>query len=946
MLKVSLFIPSQVMFIGLGVIAYQEHFALMITITKKFFTKSTGILTKVIFQLVTFSILTFSTQAFSNQISQAQIEQFKKLPPSQQEMLAKSMGVDINAIKGQLSGKNDAGQQTENTPIYPRGTQFDLQGNPIEQAEEELEEDFEQVKLLKPFGYDVFANSPQTFAPTMDIAIPDGYIVAPGDRISIQVFGKESHEFELEVNREGQIVFPSHGPFAVSGLSYSEMKRLLIAKIKEKILGVDVVIGMASLRSMRVFVLGGAHKPGSYNLSSLSSITHAIFAAGGISDIGSLRSIQLKRAGVLIKTLDLYDLLIQGDSSNDVLLQSGDVVFIAPVGRTVSIDGEVRRPAIYELAKGDNFANVLTMAGGLLPSAYAKSTIIERYNQNNLRSVVNIDFTNPQQLSSKAQAGDFVRVMKAADMFSQSVTLIGALTRPGKYQWQQGQRVIDLLPSVNSHVLANADLNYSLIIREIDLARNIEVLQFGLAKAITDPDSDDNLLLQANDKLLVFSRVSKLSENSLSLDKLAYTQEELFKKEQQLAKDKFKTKQFWQKYDHSNNLVEMEEDETAKLVNQSIVQMSGGKIEEEIDIKELALFSRQRLLLPIIQKLRNQGGSGLPIQLIEVDGSVKFPGVYPLARNGRIDDLIAAAGGLDESAYLARAELTRNQIRDQLVSKRSISVDLSAALQGEETDNILLQSKDRLNIHQIPAWSENHVVELRGEFVFPGKYTIRRGENLSDLIAKAGGFTHFAHQEGSVFTRVKLQELELQNLIKLAGDLRVEMASKSLSDSNYSQSYNEVQAMLEDLTKLQPVGRLVLNLPKVVKDNDYDILLEDGDVLYVPTLKNSVNVIGQVQVTSSHIFDKSLTAHDYLAQSGGSKKRADEDRVYIIAANGSIKLMESSNWFASNAGDNMQPGDTVVVPLDSEYMNNLTLWTSATTIMYNTAVAIAAISGI
>lgn len=899
-----------------------------------------------IFVLFSFS----SSNSLAAQVSQAQIEQFKKLPASQQQSLAKSMGIDINAINGQLSGKDRESQLTENSQHYPRGTRFDQDGNPVqginEQDAGEQEENFEQVKELKPFGYDVFANSPQTFAPTMDIAIPAGYIIAPGDRISIQIFGKENNELALEVNREGKIVFPSHGPFIVAGLSFTEMKRLLVAKIKKKIIGVDVVIGMASLRSMRVFVLGSAHKPGPYNLSSLSSITHAIFAAGGISDIGSLRNIQLKRAGKLIKTLDLYDLLIEGDSSSDVLLQSGDVVFIAPVGRTVSIEGEVRRPAIYELATDDDFASVLAMAGGLLPSAYAKSTIIERYNQNNLRSVVNIDFTNAKQLSSKAQAGDFVRVMKAADMFSQSITLIGALTRPGKYQWQQGQRVTDLLPHVNSHLLANADLNYSLIIREIDLARNIEVLQFGLAKAITNPESEDNLVLQANDKLLVFSRESKLADNDLSLDLLAYTQEELFKKEQQLAKDKFKTKQFWEKYDHSNKLVEMEVDETAKRVNRSIVQMSGGEIEEDVNIKELALFSRQRLLQPIIQKLKNQGGSGQPIQLIEVDGSVKFPGVYPLAKNGRVDDLIAAAGGLNESAYLARAELTRNQVRSQFVDKRSISVNLTAALQGQTNDNILLQSKDRLNIHQIPAWSENHVIELRGEFVFPGKYTIRRGENLSDLIAKAGGFTRFAHQEGSVFTRIKLQALELQNLIKLSDDLRIEMASKSLSDSNYSQSYSEVQAMLQDLTKLQPVGRLVLNLPKVVKDNDYDILLEGGDVLYVPTLKNSVNVIGQVQVTSSHIYDKSLTAQNYIAQSGGSKKRADEERVYIIAANGSIKLMDSSNWFASNAGNNMKPGDTVVVPLDSEYMNNLTLWTSATTIMYNTAVAIAAISGL
>jgi len=923
-------------------------FALMIMITKKFFNKLTQLLTKFTFHFVAFSILIFSTQAMSYQVSQTQIDMFTKLSPSQQQALAKSMGIelgDINKIKGQLSGEGSESQLTENSQRYPRGTQFDLEGNPV-LNEEEQEDDFEQIKELKPFGYDVFANSPQTFAPTMDIAIPADYIIAPGDQISIQVFGKESKELELEVNREGQIIFPSFGPFAVAGLSFVEMKGLLISKIKEKIIGVDVAIGIASLRSMRIFVLGDAYKPGPYNLSSLSSITHAIFAAGGISDIGSLRNIKLKRAGKLVKTLDLYDLLIQGDSSNDVLLQSGDVVFIAPVGKTISIDGEVRRPAIYELVAEDDFANVLTMAGGLLPSAYAKSTIIERYNQNNLRSVVNIDFTNAKQLSSKAQAGDFVRVMKAADMFSQSITLIGALTRPGKYQWQQGQKVTDLLPHVKSHLLASADLNYSLIIREIDLAGRIEVLQFGLAKAITNPESEDNLLLQANDKLLVFSRVAKLDENNLSLDMLAYTQEELFNKEKQLAKENFKTKQFWEKYDHLNKLAEINVDETSKLINQSIVQMSGGEVEEEINIKKLALFSRQRFLLPIIQKLKNQGGSGQPIQLIEIDGAVKFPGVYPLARNGRIDDLIAAAGGLNESAYLARAELTRNQVRNQLVSKHSISVNLTAALQGEENENVLLQSKDRLNIHQIPAWSENHVIELRGEFVFPGTYTIRRGESLSDLIEKAGGFTRFAHQEGSVFTRIKLKELELQNLIKLAGDLRIEMASKSLSDSNYSQSYSEVKTMLEDLTKLQPVGRLVLNLPKVVKENDYDILLEDGDVLYVPTMKNSVNVIGQVQVTSSHIYDKNLTAQDYLAQSGGSKKRADEERVYIIAANGSIKLMESSNWFASHAGNNMKPGDTVVVPLDSEYMSNITLWTSATTIMYNTAVAIAAISGI
>ncbi|GAA6170916.1 SLBB domain-containing protein [Colwellia sp. KU-HH00111] len=896
---------------------------------------------------VTF-LVSFLTPTYAVQVNQAQIEQFKKLPFAQQQALAKSMGVDISAFTNQLSTSNPS-VPTQLEPVsFPRGTQFDQQGNIVEQEEQVKEDKFDEVKELVPFGYDVFANSPYTFAPTMDIAIPSHYIVGPGDNISIQVFGKESSEFSLEVNREGQVVFPQHGPFNVAGLTFTEMKALLSAKIKERIIGVDVVISMASLRSMRVFVLGDAHKPGPYRLNSLSSITHALFAAGGISDIGSLRNIQLKRAGKLITTLDLYDLLIHGDSSDDVLLQSGDVVFVPAVGQTVAIDGEVRRPAIYELKHGDDFAQVHTMAGGLLPSAYAQSTIVERYNRENLRTVLNVDFTNAKQLSAKVQGGDFIRVLKAADKFAESVTLIGAIARPGKYQWQKHQKISDLLPGVNSHLLANADLNYSVLIREIDIARNIEVHQFSLANAISSPQSKDNITLQANDKVLIFSQVEKSSDNSLLLDNLAYTQEQLTINEQKLAKKKFNEKLFWLEYGDAEKLAQLDKAQTIdeELINQSIVQISGGEVEQSVDISALALFSRQRLLLPIIQKLKHQGAAGQPIQLVEIDGSVKFPGVYPLAVNGRIVDLITAAGGLDESAYLARADIARSQHSQQQASKESLSIDLAAALTGDQSHNVLLQSKDRLNIHQIPAWSENHVVELRGEFVFPGKYTIRRGERLSDLIEKAGGFTPFAHQQGSVFTRLKLKELERQNLHKLASDLRIEMASKSLSDKSYSQSYQDVQKMLQDLTKLQPVGRLVLDLPKIVADNNYDVLLESGDVLYVPTMKNSVNVIGQVQVASSHIYDDSLTAQDYLLQSGGSKKRADEDRIYIISANGRINLIQGDNWFSSDASEQVKPGDTVVVPLDTEYMDNISLWTSATTIMYNTAVAIAAISGI
>jgi len=870
----------------------------MITHSKSYITKFLSVFTFALF-ISSLSAVIFNTQAIAAQVSQAQIEQFKKLPASQQQALAKSMGVDLNGIKKQMSGGGNIQANDQVTPVYPRGTQFAESVRP-----ESMAKPVKTKSKLTPFGYDVFANSPSTFAPSRDIAIPEGYILGIGDRISIQVFGKENMELELDINREGKVVFPSHGPFSIAGLSFAEMKKLLSSKIKEKIIGVDVVIGMASLRSMRVFVLGDAYKPGPYTLSSLSSITHALFAAGGISNIGSLRNIQLKRAGKLVTTLDLYDLLIKGDSTNDLLLQSGDVVFIPSVSKKVSISGLVTRPAIYELAPGDTFDSVLKMAGGALPSAHLKYTELKRYSKNSYRRAINIDLSDRSISDDFVFAGDEItvkqteflrtpKIMPVAD----SITLIGAVNKPGKYQWQAGQKVADFLPQIDTHILANADLQYAVVVREINNAREIEVLQFSLAKALQDKNSKQNILLQPKDMVLVFSNVTDVAEAS-----------------------------------------------KAKAAAADIDAIKNDSLNKSA-VKSLSGHSRQRLLLPIIEQLKLQSAAGQPLQLIEIDGEVKYPGIYPLAQNARIKDLVIAAGGVEESAYLTKAELTRNQIEGIEARKISQNIALASVLKGDDDENILLQSKDRLNIHKIPSWSENSIIELRGEFLFPGRYTIRRGDTLSDVIKKAGGLTEFAHAKGAVFSRARLKALEQKNIKKLSDDLRVEIASKSLSDSNFMTSYPEVQSMLNDLTKLEPVGRLVVELDEVIKDNDYNVLLENGDVLFVPMKKNSVNVVGQVQVSSSHIYNKVLDADDYIAKSGGLKLRADADRVYVISANGSVVLPGDNNWFSSDYTE-ISPGDTVVVPLNTEYMNGLTLWSSATQIIYNSAVAIAAISGL
>ncbi len=829
--------------------------------------------------------------------SAAQIEQFKKLPASQQQSLAKSMGVDLNALKMGSS-------PTEQVPVQVT--------KPVARPEvkKEIVETIDGKKnALQPFGYDVFANAPTTFTPNLDVAVPESYIVGPGDNISIQMFGKENLDYQLSVNREGQVVIPELGPFSVVGLTYSELKEYLKAQVQQRILGVNVVVSISSLRSMRIFVLGDAYKPGPYIVNSLSSVTHALFAAGGVSEIGSLRNIQIKRAGKLIQSFDLYDLLIKGDSSGDILLQAGDVVFVEAVGNRVSIDGEVRRAGIYEISSDETFNDVVKMAGGLLPSAYPQATRVERYNSNNLRSLINVDLTTNQDKLATVKNGDAIHVLKTSDLYDQSIEIIGAVTRPGSYQWHQGHKITDLFPSVNAYLLEDAELTYSIIVREVDIARNIEVLQFSLTNAISNPNSADNITLQPRDKVLVFTN----TEEELIID--------------------------------NDNDNDNDNDAIAEVANKSISQLAIEEATEGRKQYKLKDNSRFKLLAPVIQKLKQQAASGISMKLVEVDGQVKYPGIYPLANNTTVKSLLVASGGVTESAYLARAEITRNKVDSELAQKQSININLKQALNDDVNNNISLQSKDRLNVHTIPAWTENHTVYLRGEFKFPGKYTIKRGETLADIIVKAGGFTDYAFPEGGVFTREKLKKVEMKNLNDLSRELRLEIAAKSLTEGS-DVTYDEAQKLLADLIDIEPVGRLVLDMAKVTNDQNYDVLLENGDTLFIPSKNNSINVIGQVNVSTSHMYDNHLSIEDYIRKSGGVKQRAEEDSIYVIAANGDIKTIEESNWFSTGSAADLQPGDTIVVPLDSSYMNDITTWSTVTQIMYNTAVAIAAISGL
>ncbi len=875
-------------------------------------------------------ICSFSTLAFAP--TAAQLEQFQKLPKSQQQALAKQYGVDISSLEGagNATGKNN---EQDKPTVGERNT-----------ADEQAFTDEERFKpednTVKPFGYDLFAGEPTTFMPNENAAVPDTYLVGRGDQLLINFYGKESASYEVIVDREGRINIPDLSPVQVAGLTFAEVKELIKVKVEQEIIGVKAFVSLGKLRSIRILVLGEAYKPGSYSVSSLTTVSHALFVSGGVSDIASLRNIQVKRGGKVVTNFDLYDLLIRGDSSNDIILKPGDVVFIPSVGEQVTVDGLVKRPAIFELKKGETAEQLLKMAGGIKPNAYAKSVIVERFN-NQHKEVLSVDFSK-EQVNYIPKDGDRIRFSAIGEQYQTSISLIGAVVRPGNYQWYKGKRISDILGSVRGDLLPQADLDYALVVRETNVNGDIEIHQFDLAKAITK-NTENNLPLNPNDKIIVFSRFEEKALEDIALANLALTKEQQDQQRKAELWHEYQQKEFEKYVGVATKKSEFEEVNP----NLSMSQMLEKKLkEQEEDAKSYALFSRHNLLKPVIAKLEQQAGVMQAMQIVEISGSVMYPGIYPLMEGGEVKDLITAAGGLLESAYTQQAEVTRIANKD-VSNIEHIKFDLKSAMQGKTASNISLQSKDSVNIFAIPNWQENLKVELKGELKFPGTYTIRRGETLSNLLERAGGFSEFAATNAAVFTRQSIKKQEQQQLARLSTELRRDIASKSFQSSVSSNTltYDEMNKLLKDLANVDAVGRLVIDLPLIV-NNQQNLVLQDGDVLYVPSERDSISVIGEVNYSTSHLYKEGISVDEYIDLSGGLKERAADDRIYIIKANGSVKIPNTGNWFAVNNSNQLEPGDTIVVPLDAGHMDKLTLWSTATQILYQLGVAVAAISGI
>jgi protein involved in polysaccharide export with SLBB domain len=352
-----------------------------------------------------------------------------------------------------------------------------------------------------------------------------------------------------------------------------------------------------------------------------------------------------------------------------------------------------------------------------------------------------------------------------------------------------------------------------------------------------------------------------------------------------------------------------------------------------------------------MRELRVQSRIDEPTMEVSVAGKIKIPGTYPLEPGMRVADLLRAGGSLDEAAYGAQAELTRYEvINGESRQAELIEIDLRKALDGDAAANLALRPFDYLVIKEVPLWAAQEEVEILGEVKFPGRYPIHRGETLKSVLARAGGMTSLAFQEGAVFTREELKERERRQLDTLAARMQSDLASLSLAAAQEGRSPAEAfsvgQTLLTNLREAKPVGRLVIDLDRSQRarpGSEEDIVLKDGDSLMIPRVTQEVTVLGEVQSATSHLYRSGLSRDDYVAMSGGLTPRADDGRIYVVRANGSVVTRGGGAWF-SGGGVDIKTGDTIVAPLDTERMRPLPFWQAVTSIVYNLAIAAAAVN--
>lgn len=772
------------------------------------------------------------------------------------------------------------------------------------------------------FGSEVFDNGtrdPQ-FIPTDLPAGPD-YIVGPGDGLSVDLWGGVSQRFFRTVDREGRINLPEAGPVLVSGKSLADIQQDLQRILRSQFRDVSAEVSLARLRTIRVYEVGDVANPGAYDISSLSTPLNALFAAGGPTPKGSLRIVKHFRGNQLLQDVDMYDLLLRGVKSDMLRLDNGDTVVVPPAGPQVTVEGMVRRPAIYELKDEKSLASVLELAGGLLPTAALRHIEVQRLVAHDKQTMLSLDIpevNDSSEVTKKLEGfrvhdGDRIRVFPIAPYNQDVIYLDGHVIRPGLYSYRENMRVTDVIASYKD-LLPEPASKYAEIIRLNAPDFHPTVESFDLAAALDNPSQAP--LLHSMDTIRVFSRfdfenpptVSVWGEvrmpgtyrtsGQIRLGDAVHLAGGLAPDAQTADAQVFRYLP----------------DGKFKIFSVNLTEALAGDPTENIRLQP-----RDRLLI-------HRNPDSVEPATAYIQGEVVRPGRYPLTTNMKAGDLIRVAGGLKPSADTNLADVTNFQYTNQstLTGQHEV-IAISAALSGESKADVAVHNGDVVTIRQLPGWNDlGASISVRGEVKHAGTYGIHPGERLSSIIERAGGFQPGAYPYGVILQRTQVRELEARDrdqMIIRVTDEQARLQQLPESDPGKKRSKDmaiqQWQTTLEQLSSNPPIGRVAVRISADLnawKSTAADIEVRAGDTLVVPKNPDYVMVTGQVYNPTAVSYRHGKSANWYLSQSGGPTQLANRKAIFVIRADGSVLGTSNGLLTGSSLNAELRPGDTVVVP--------------------------------
>lgn len=644
-------------------------------------------------------------------------------------------------------------------------------------------------KKKEIYGHSVFNSEELSFQPSANLPTPQNYRLGAGDEVIIDIWGESQTSFQETISPDGNIVVEGVGPVFLSGLTVSEADSRLKNVFSEIYSGSSIKLSLGQNRSIQVNVLGEVMKPGTYAMSSFGTVFNALYLAGGVSDLGSMRDVKVYRSNRLVATVDLYDYILNGKMEGDVRLEDNDVVIVAPHTILVNIDGRIRRPMLYEMKETESLANLIDYAGGLESDAYRKDVRVTRMGDFQ-RQIFTV--SKDSQSGFMLMDGDSIYVDSIQVTYSNMAEVRGAVFRPGMFQIGEGINTVKQLLDAAGGLKEDAFPTRALLSR-------------------TNPDKT-------------------LTNLSLNIKGLS---------------------------DGTQADVE--------LRNNDILF-----IPSLFDVGEVKTFS--------------------------IFGEVMFPGDYKFADNTGIEDLILQAGGLKEAASVSKIEVVRKRNdksatskSDQLSESFTFSVNEDLSIQDNQ---FVLQPYDVVYIRRSPGFTKGDQVVVEGEVLFPGYYSLSSSaDRLSDVIARAGGFSPTSYPEGARLERIMTDDEKL----------RMKDLTKMLSD-------NDSLALASvDLTTTFYVG---INLEAALDEpgSDADVILRDGDRIIVPTFNNTVKMNGEVMYSNTVPYISGKTLNYYIDRAGGYSQKAKKNKAYIVYMNGSVDKARR------NSSKQIQPGCEIIVP--------------------------------